>query len=303
MNNSSESLKAKILTQPNFNVSIKEESVHRETFRYWKYSDSLGFSLGDALDAYGKIIDKSLYKIYAECIPLDQGGNEIVANSTIKAIEYDPVRGVYIRDSLEPETTYNVKIFTGAEEEELKTYAYSYAKSMNNCTTASKNKVETGYFCYNSNSFYSEFQLLGEPVGIVTAVNSFSDARFVMGLYDIEAGSLREAVDTAKKLTEGSFIWQLPEADDFEAIFKPGLVEKILSALEKAGGSAFATSSIDENGFYTGKYLTQTAGSTANTVLAFDVSGSECSSAQEVYADGSGGSFRVRPFAVVTTQE
>jgi len=294
-------------TEPDFNTSIEEVNVYDQAIKYWKYSDSLAFSLGPVVNQNGTEISEDKYTLYAKCTPLDADGNEILRNTTIKALQKKADNGLYVRNALEPSTTYNISIMSGAKREGSDEIIYSncLAQIINNCQTASKNKAEIGYVFYDDGNAYCQVQVSGNVIGVVTETNSFNEAKTIVAIDDIpaEITDYTSAKTVVESITDGNLFWTLPGKTDIEQIFNSTARNNIFSMLEILQSRGFSSSTIKPDGTFTGKYLTQTPGSTANTVLAFDICGSECSSAQEVYADGSGGSFRVRPFAVITTQD
>lgn len=293
------------LSEPEYHVTSEKNTLAGEEIDFWVYSDSLGFDFKNIYNGEGNVVNSlpSEYNLYAECTPLDSEGNEIVRNTTIKAIEYDTERGVYIRDALEPETTYNVKVVIGTIQGGLSSYSYSNAANYHDCTTTSRHKAEPGYLCYDDHSFYKQRQLIGTPVGVVTQVNSFNEARVVMALEDISVTDLNQAHTKANEKNDARFVWKVPEKTEIEAAFAPGVIGQILAGLTRAEGQAFTSGTINSDGTFAGKYITQTAGTTPGYIYAFDIAGNECSTAQQVLSNGTQGTFTLRPFAVITNQE
>lgn len=301
--NSATTLNYAYLSEPDYNVQVQEVCINGNNYSFWSYSDSLGFALEKPVDENGDEIPSNLYSIYAECTPLDANGNEIKRNKTLKSMEFDSTRGVYIRDALEADTSYNVRIFVSSELGGQTSYSYSLAEQINDLKTASRFKAEPGYICYNANSYYKQVQNAGIPIGIVTKVNSFHEAKTVMALEDISVTSLAQATEKATEKTEGNLSWKVPKSAEIELAFDSEIVQVIMDSLEKAAGTSFSTSTTNPDGTFENKYITQTAGAQAGTIIAYDISGLECSSAQSVASNGSTGTFILRPFATITAQE
>ncbi len=300
-NNPSESDEYSYFSEPDYNVTLNEETINGVSYKFWRYPNSIAFSLTEpSSDGSGNALDSDSYTIYADFTPLDEDGNEITRNKTTDEIGKDSNSGLYVKNKLEPDTTYNVKIYVKVTVNNKSSYSTSIAEEIQ-CKTASNNSAEVGYICYNANTFYYDYQKTGTPIGIVTEVNSFNEAKKIIALTDVTGvTSLSDAEEKAAAITSGNLTWHVPEASEIEDLFPDGImVSAVYEGLNKADGMLTA-SSIDSNGNPEGRYITQTSGTSDGSVLVYDINDDVCSQAID---SCSGETFSLRAFATLTEQE
>lgn len=302
-NNAAQTELYKLFSEPDFNVTGNIQN--------YSYSNSIGFDIGNLDDIVPDSIKNDLntsYYAIAECTVLDEQGNADERTKTTRKIDYDNAKDIYIRDNLAPSTTYKIRLYTFIrqfiEGGWYETYSYLLAKEME-CTTADRG-VFPGYFCYSATEYYKDIQKagssLGNPIGVVAFINSYNEAVKVIYINDLEADNATLAKTAVSGLGAGDLQWALPTKDEFERLYEPQTIAAVADSLEKLenyGGSGMQKSSVSQDGKNDGRYITSTAGTESGTVIVFDAEPRAVSSAIQVPADGSDGSFRIRPFAKV----
>ena len=306
-NNPSESDEYSYFTEPDYNVTVNTKELYGEYYTFWRYSNSLGFSLGELVDKDGNTPTAPItYQIYAETTPLDESGQEISRYTTREELQYNSNLGLYIRNKLEPDTSYNVKILIKVSDDNGN-YSFSnlLANEIQNCKTASSNPAELGYFCYNANTFYADIQpydsSIGEPIGIVTEVTNsknFTEAKTVMAISDRTGITSPEAAkNEVASLTQGYLTWHVPSTSEIEAVFDNySMKESIEESINRLENASFTSSTIDDSGKHTGRYIAVDS----SEYYAYDIDGT-LRSEKETTAEGE--IFSLRAFATLTEQE
>ncbi|MCR4823249.1 MAG: InlB B-repeat-containing protein [Treponema sp.] len=284
-------------SEPDFNIALNEN------YPWYRYKNALGFDIDTSA-----ITASTSYKILAECLLLDSNGNADERSKTVYEISLDSAKDLYMRNLLEPAKNYKVRLYVSVSKTingvEYTSYAYSLARELT-CSTAINGSADLGYICYSPQEYYYDKQKTGSPIGVVVGVDSVNEVTAIMALNDIGPYANYNAADSAAdSLTDGGLIWSLPAKSDIESIFALDestnvrtLSEKIVSGINRAGGSLFTASSVNESGIHTGRYITQTENTSSDYVSVFDIDGSKCGEAIEVKKDGSTGTFTVRPLA------
>ncbi len=296
-----------LFTQPEYQLEFgTADNADGSKIPYYRYSHELKLKLDMVTPG------ASGYKVYAEYMPVDSDGNDLLASALVQVLTADTTNGLYLLSGLEPETDYRIKIYTSVEQGEYKSYSYLNAREMT-CSTAIRKRAACGYFCYSDSGaiyYYHDVQPAGYSgtlLGVVCAVDSYGEPKVIMSCEDEKddtvpyiAPDYQTALSRAKKCTKGGLSWSLPSKETMETLFNSEQLSIVFDSIHKANGTAgeFCPSSIDEFGRLSGRYVTSSAAQDG-TVYVFDMDGMQCGAAVPVISDGSACTFRIRLFAML----